>query len=180
MKKNSVFMACSLDGYIADKQGGIEWLHDFPNPEDDDLGYSDFISKIDAVVMGRKSFETVLSFDMDWPYTLPVFVLSHMLRKVPSDLEGKVHLLGGPVKEVVAEIHEKGYHRLYIDGGKSVQNFLKADLIDEMIITRIPKLLGGGTPLFGELSRTLDFQCIGSKIYLDAIVQNVFKRKRQN
>lgn len=68
MNKNSVFIATSLDGYIADSEGGIDWLNSVPNPEQDDMGYGEFMSRVDALVMGRKTFETVLSFGIDWPY----------------------------------------------------------------------------------------------------------------
>lgn len=73
-KKNSVFIATSLDGFIADKNGGIDWLHSLPNPDNDDMGYGAFMTQIDALIMSRKTFETVCGFDMDWPYTKPVFV----------------------------------------------------------------------------------------------------------
>jgi len=87
-KKNSVFIATSLDGYIADKTGAVDWLDLIPNPKQDDMGYFKFIKDIDALVMGRSSFETVLGFDVDWPYTVPVFVLSNSLNKVPENLVG--------------------------------------------------------------------------------------------
>lgn len=80
-KKNSVFIATSLDGFIADKNGRIDWLHSIPNPENDDMGYVKFEEKIDALVIGRGTFETVLGFDVDWPYHKPVFVLSNKLTR---------------------------------------------------------------------------------------------------
>ena len=82
-KKNLVFIATSLDGCIADKNGGLDWLHSIPNPENEDMGYPAFISQIDALVMGRTSFETVCGFDVDWPYSQPVFVLSNTLDTIP-------------------------------------------------------------------------------------------------
>lgn len=176
--KNHVFIAASLDGFIADKDGGIDWLHSTPNPDNIDMGYTEFISKIDALVMGRTTFETVCSFEMDWPYDKPVFVLSNTLTEVPKKLKGKVHLVKGTLTEILEQIRQQGYHRLYIDGGKTVQSFLKEDLIDSMTITTIPVLLGGGSPLFAELSNKLDFECTESKVYLDKIVQSHFRRIR--
>ncbi|MEX0289057.1 MAG: dihydrofolate reductase family protein [Flavobacteriaceae bacterium] len=177
-KKNKVFIATSLDGYIAEKDGGIDWLHAIPNPENLDMGYVEFTSGIDALVMGRTTFETVCSFGIDWPYTKPVFVLSNSLTKVADAYKDKVELVKGDLKEVVAEIHQKGFPRLYIDGGKTIQSFLKEDLIDEMIITIIPTLLGGGIPLFNGLLKPLDFKCVSTKIFLGEVVQNHFIRKK--
>ncbi len=177
-KRNLVFVARSLDGYIAGKNGELDWLNMIPNPEQLDMGYTQFIEQIDAIVMGRNTFEMVASFDVPWPYKIPVFVLSHTLTAVPTDYLGKIHLVRGSAQEVLKEIHEQGYHQLYIDGGTSLQGFLREDLIDEMIITTIPILLGEGIPLFSPLSKTLEFELVGSETYLDQIVQNHYRRKQ--
>ena len=175
---NKVFIATSLDGFIADKKGNIEWLHSIPNPNNDDMGYSNFTNEIDALVMGRNTFDTVNGFDIEWPYTKPVFVLSNSLKSIPKELEQKVVLIKGELKEVVSEINNKGYQNLYIDGGKTIQSFLKEDLIDEMTITRIPYILGEGIPLFSKLPSNLEFQCVESKIFIERVVQNKFIRVR--
>ena len=177
-KKNKVFIATSLDGYIADKNGGIDWLHTIPNPDNIDMRYGEFTSQIDALVMGRTTFETVCGFDMDWPYQKPVFVLSNSMTSIPNDYQDKAELVKGTLKEILERIYKKGCNRLYIDGGKTIHSFLKEDLIDEMTITIIPTLLGGGIPLFTELPNRLDFECVDSKIYLDKVVQNFFVRKK--
>ena len=177
MGKNQVFIATSLDGCIADKSGSIDWLHSIPNPNNIDMGYGEFISKIDALVMGRKTFETVCGFDMDWPYQIPVFVLSNTLNEIYEKFKDKAQLVKGSLKEILGEIHGKGCYNLYIDGGATIQGFLKEDLIDEMTITIIPTLLGGGIPLFSELPNRLNFQCVESKIYLNKVVQNKFIKK---
>lgn len=178
-KKNSVFIATSLDGYIADKKGGIDWLHSVPNPDLDDMGYTSFTKDIDAIVMGRKTFETVCAFDVDWPYKKPVVVLSHTLKEIPKSHLGKAFLVKGTLTEILDHIHQKGYYQLYIDGGTTIRSFLKEDLIDEMIITTIPVLLGGGSPLFSELPKEMKFELIGTKTFLNQISQNHYKRKRQ-
>jgi len=177
-KKNKVFIATSLDGFIADKKGEIDWLHSIPNPDNIDMGYGEFTSQIDALVMGRNTYETICGFDIGWPYQKPVFVLSNSLTSIPEKLKGKVILIKGPLKEVIEQIHEKGFYSLYIDGGRTIQSFLKEDLIDEMTITIIPCLLGGGIPLFNKLPKRLDFECVDSKLYLEKVVQNHFVRKR--
>lgn len=176
--ENKVFIARSLDGYIADREGGLDWLHAVPNPQQLDLGYESFLKEVDAIVMGRNTFETVCAFDMEWPYKKPVFVLSSGLGSIPEKLKAKVELLNGTPGEVLDQIHFKGYARLYIDGGRTIQDFLKEDLIDELIITTIPILLGGGAPLFGELPGTMEFEHAWSKLYLDALVQDCYRRKR--
>lgn len=176
--KNKVFIATSLDGFIADKDGGIDWLHSIYNPDNNDMGYGEFMSGVDALVMGRTTFETVCGFDIDWPYRKPVFVLSNSLTSVPKEYKNKANLVKGTLKEVIKQIQEKGFYNLYIDGGQTIQSFLKEDLIDEITITIIPYLLGGGVPLFANLSERLEFECADSKIYLEQVVQNRFMRKR--
>ena len=88
--KNTVYIATSLDGYIADRDGKLDWLESIPNPDGNDFGYSDFMENIDALVMGRNTYEVVLGFDIPWPYTKPVFVLSNFLESIPDELQEKV------------------------------------------------------------------------------------------
>lgn len=175
---NTVFIATSLDGYIADKHGGIDWLHAVPNPAQDDMGYNELISRVDALVMGRTTFETVCGFDIPWPYTIPVYVLSRTMESIPAAYKEHAFLVKGTLTEVLDQIHSNGHKRLYIDGGATIQSFLKEDLIDELIISTIPVLLGGGSPLFGDLTENLEFRHEESRRYLDAIVQNYYRRKR--
>ncbi|CDH47026.1 dihydrofolate reductase family protein [Candidatus Contendibacter odensensis] len=119
---NFVYIATSIDGYIATSEGGIEWLHEQPNPTNSDYGYSEFISNIDALVMGRHSFEKVRTFG-EWPYEKKVFVLSSTLANIPSDLVGKIEFISGAPNEVLSKIHLQGFNNLYIDGGIVIQNF---------------------------------------------------------
>ncbi|GAO44524.1 dihydrofolate reductase family protein [Flavihumibacter petaseus] len=177
-KKNSVYIGTSLDGFIADKNGGLDWLDAVPNPDNDDMGYTEFMTRIDALVMGRNTFEVVCGFDIEWPYQKPVFVLSNSMAAIPEKYHDKAILVKGPLKEVLSEIHEQGFHRLYVDGGKTIQSFLQEDLIDEMTITIIPFLLGDGIPLFDGLPERLLFECVDTKIALGSVVQNRFVRKR--
>ncbi|MCJ8345756.1 dihydrofolate reductase family protein [bacterium] len=176
---NIVFIAASIDGYIADKNGAIDWLHSIPNPEASDMGFLDHFERIDALLMGRKTLEVVCSLDVEWPYSKPVFVLSHSMTSIPQAYQDKVFLVKGPLKDILKDLKNKGYKNLYIDGGVTIQNFLKEDLIDEMVITTIPILLGGGSPLFGDLTEALNFKHIKAKRYADAIVQNYFVRDRK-
>ena len=175
---NSVFIASSLDGYIADKDGGLGWLQSIPNPENLDMGYVDLIGRVDALVMGRKTFEKVCSFDCDWPYSKPVFVLSNSMESIPEGYEGKAEPIKGSLSEVIEAIHQNGYNHLYIDGGVTVQSFLQQDLVYEMIITVIPIILGGGIPLFGVLPKPMEFEHVKTEIFLNAMVQNHYRRKK--
>ena len=177
---NKVFIATSLDGYIADKNGSIDWLHSIPNPDQNDMGYAEFMSDIDALIMGRNTFQTVCGFDIEWPYHKHVYVLSNTLTSIPKDFQEYASLVNGSLSQVLESIHSQGHQKLYIDGGSTIQSFLKEDLIDELIITTIPIVLGGGIALFGELTEPLTFKCVESKIYLDSIVQSKFVRKRNS
>jgi dihydrofolate reductase len=179
MSKNSVFIACSLDGYIADNNGGIEWLNLISNPEHKDLGYLKFMEKIDALLMGRKTFEKVMSFGIDWPYEKPVFVWSSQLQSVPTELQESVRIVDGSVAKILSEIKSRGYSQLYIDGGATIRSFLTEDQIDELIISRIPVLLGGGISLFGEMTEMLTFSLVKSEVFLNQIVQDTYIRKKE-
>lgn len=174
--KNSVYIGTSLDGHIADKNGGLDWLDSVPNPDGEDMGYVAFMERIDALVMGRSTFEAVLNFGIEWPYTKPVYVLSRTLTEIPADLIGKVWLVNGALKDVLKEIHDNGHTRLYIDGGATVQSFLREDLIDELIITTIPVLLGGGPSLFGDLEQPQTWELLDSKVILGQITQRHYQR----
>ena len=178
-KKNIVFIAKSLDGYIAGKNGELDWLEMVPNPDRIEMGFERLMTEIDAIVMGKTTFEVVCGFGGDWPYPKHVFVLSNSISKVPEGLEGKVTILKGNPKDVLESIHGKGFYRLYVDGGRTVQEFLRADLIDELRITTIPILLGGGFPLFGEHPNPMKFEHIESRLFLNQIVQDCYRRKRE-
>lgn len=154
--KCSVFIAASIDGFIARPDGDIEWLH---RPEYESSGlngitYENFIATVDALVMGRKTLEKVLSFP-EWPYEgTPVIALSHKTLEIPVHLQGKVEVLAADVSTLVELLAERGMKHLYIDGGQTIQAFLDAGLLNELIITRIPILLGQGVPLFSQDGRS--------------------------
>lgn len=172
---NFVYIATSLDGFIAKKNGSIDWLNEIPNPDESDYGYSDFMNNIDAIVMGRNTFELVLTFNQ-WPYKKPVFVLSRTLQKVSADLVGKAEIINSNPDTVVNLLNSRNYKNLYIDGGITIQKFLRNELIDEIIITRIPILLGRGIPLFAELVKEQRYEHTKTEIYNNAIVKSHYKR----
>jgi len=174
---NFVYIATSLDGFIATSDGGLDWLDESPNPEENGYGYAKFMSGIDALVMGRKTFEKVLTFG-SWPYDKPVYVLSNGKVMIPKTLETKVEVVSGTPKKVIAHLKKRGHQNLYIDGGVTIQGFLKEDLIDEMIITRIPVLLGNGIPLFGRLIQRLNFKHEKTELINESLVTSHYKRIR--
>lgn len=172
--KTTVYIATSLDGFIARKNGGIDWLFNIENPTNDDYGYSEFISGIDAIVMGRNTFEVVRTFNQ-WPYEKIVFVLSTSLKKIPDDLKDKASLLSMEPKQVLSHLSDLGYSNLYIDGGKTIQRFLRDNLIDEIIVTKVPVLLGDGIPLFGFLDKDVALKHIDTIVYPNGLVKSHYQ-----
>jgi dihydrofolate reductase len=175
---NIVFIATSIDGFISAPDGNLDWLSYVPFPDGEDGGFADFISRVDAIVMGRVTFETVAGFGHGWHYPVPGIVLSSTLNSAPAEFESHVEFASGTPQEIVELATERGFNNLYIDGGRTVQNFLGADLIDELIITEIPILLGGGDRLFGELGRQLGFELIGTEVISNQVIQKHYRRNR--
>ena len=174
--KTFVYVGTSLDGYLARKDGNIDWLAEFESKEVH-KSYGEFIRKIDAIVIGRGTFETVLSFPT-WLYERKVYVLSTTLKKVPTQLKGKVELLSMKPREVLKHLENKGYSTIYVDGGKVIQDFLKEDCIDELIITRLPVLIGNGISLFGSLNNDLRFRHLQTTVLSNGLVKSRYQRKR--
>jgi len=174
---NYVLIATSLNGFIADRDGGLDWLTSVPDPDGSDHGYAEFLDGVDAVVMGRTTFEKVLTFDAR-PYDKPVFVLSASLAAAAGDLAGKAEAVSGDPRSIVAALRERGYDNLYTDGGRTVQSFLEADLIDELIITSVSILLGDGVPLFGRIGRTLAFRHVSTEALTPELTKSRYVRDR--
>lgn len=153
-----VYIATSLDGFIARNDGGLDWL---PSPDgDDDLGFGAFFGSIDALVMGRNTYDMILSFG-SWAYgDTPVFVLSHRPIAQPEDPAARVEVISGSPGQVVAELSRRNLSNLYVDGGQTIQAFLRDGQIQRMIITRIPVLLGEGISLFGALEQDVTLKCV--------------------
>jgi dihydrofolate reductase len=176
---NTIYIATSLDGYIADSMGKVEWLQSVPVPEGDDLGFSDFMANVDAIIMGRVTFETVVGFGVGWHYGVPGIILSSTMTLAPKEFAEYVTFASGTPREIVDLAKEMGYSNLYVDGGVTVQRFLHDDLIDELIISEIPVLLGDGVRLFGVLDQQLNFELVGTEVLADQIIKKHYRRKRQ-
>jgi dihydrofolate reductase len=172
--KSIVYIAQSLDGFIAGPDGELDWLQDIDNPEGSDFGFSACMESIDALIMGRNTFEVVVTFDF-WPYTKPVFVASSSRKEIPSSLKDKAFLIQGTPKEMVAAMQAKGYSRLYVDGGILIQSFLKTGLIDELTVTTIPVLLGSGIRLFGHLEERIKLKLVNSEILANQLIKTTYQ-----
>jgi len=175
---NYIYIATSIDGFIAKPDGSLDWLEELDKPEDpeDDYGFADFLDKIDALVMGRKTFETVENFQ-NWPFNKPVFVLSTTMEKLPEKHHGKVEILNGEPKDILNHLNQRGFENLYIDGGQTIQRFLMEDLIDEMIITTASIILGEGIPLFHGLSGDMKFKCVNVEVLNPYLVKHYYVKE---
>jgi dihydrofolate reductase len=171
--KISVFIATSLDGFIARKNGDLDWL---PAADEDgeDYGYKEFISSVDLLVMGRHTYEEVLTFG-SWPYQdKKVIVLSSGYPHLPKELKDKVEVLNLTPRDLINTLTDKGIRHVYLDGGRTIQLFLKEGLVDEITITTIPVLIGEGLSLFGPLQQDIQFQLLESKHFDNGFVQSKY------
>lgn len=171
-----VYIATSLDGFIARPDGAIDWLGE--PPEGEDYGWAEFIAGIDAIVMGRVTFEQVLTFGA-WPYEgTPLVVLSRTIDTVPERLRGKAEISSSPPDVLLRELAARGCRRVYVDGGAVIQSFLRDDLIDELVINTLPVLIGEGIPLFGALPGDLAWKHLSTEAYPKGLVMSRYRRRR--
>ncbi len=155
--KTSIFIATSLDGFIARKDGSLDWLDRINQsvPPGVDGGFGDFLASVDALIMGRNTYEQVLSFNQ-WPYgEKPVFVMTSRELEIPLDLSRSVSQSSESPSSLLRRLEHKGLKHVYIDGGLTIQSFIKEGLINEMTITLAPVVLGEGKPLFSALPHDL-------------------------
>jgi dihydrofolate reductase len=151
----AAFLATSLDGYIARRDGSIDWLEKANAlvSSGEDCGYSEFFSSIDCIVLGRKSFDKVMSFP-EWPYVgKKVYVLSRLgIQRDAAELPPGVSVVSASVANLAQMLQEKGHRKVYVDGGEVVRQFIQSGLLDELTITRIPVLIHKGTRLFDDFN----------------------------
>jgi dihydrofolate reductase len=177
--KISVYIATSLDGFIARKDGNIDWLIEADDSGgDDDFGFKEFFDTTDCLVMGRNTMEKVLSFG-EWPYEDKlVIVLTNTLKEVPSELVGKIELYHGSIEELVKKLESAGHKHLYIDGGKTIQSFINADLLTDLTITKIPVIIGEGLPLFSKTKHDIKLSHIETRVHDCGFVKSIYEVKR--
>jgi dihydrofolate reductase len=167
----SVFVGASVDGFIARPNGELDWL---PEGGGEPHGYNEFFASVDALVIGRKTFETVLAFDA-WPYGDKRVVV---LSSKPVDLSaarGVVELMAGDPADIVAKLAATGAHHLYVDGGITIQRFLRAGLVRRLVITRVPVLIGEGVPLFGSLPKDVRLTHVATRDFPSGLVQSEYR-----
>jgi dihydrofolate reductase len=168
--KVTVFMGASVDGFIARPDGTLDFLPAEPEPH----GYEELMASVDALVFGRHTYETVLGFGGEWPYgEKPVFVLSS--RALPPPPAGAVvtHLSGEPAA-IVAELESRGIVHAYLDGGIAAQRFLRAGLVQRLVVTRVPVLIGSGIPLFGGLPHDVRLRHVATRSFPSGLVQSEY------
>ncbi len=178
--KCSVFVATSLDGFIARPDGSVDWLNaaNAAVPPGEDCGYRAFMATVDTLVMGRNTFEQVLTFG-EWPYgSTPVVVLSRRASSLPSNAPHTATSSQDAPTDLVARLSAEGNRHLYVDGGLTVQSFLAEHLIDELTITVIPILLGTGIPLFGPLPSDVNLSHVATRVYEFGFVQHEYRVQR--
>lgn len=176
MTTGHVFIATSLDGYVARKDHALDWLTKQPNFEGDDGGFAAFMESVDGLIMGRGSFRTLLGFD-EWVYTKPVIVLSNSMtdEDVPKHLKSKVRLSRSSPRDLMQELEQEGWKRAYVDGGKIVQSFLREGLITDLTITSIPILIGEGISLFGTIEADIDLALEHSRQLATNMLQATYR-----
>jgi dihydrofolate reductase len=172
----AVFVGVSLDGFIARLNGDLDWLMGEGGGDSAEYGYNEFIADIDAIVMGRRTFEKVLTFDKWYYGGKRVVVLSNLPLdlSLARDRGGVVELMGGSPAEIVSKLAASGARRLYVDGGITIQQFLCVGLIHRLIISRLPVLIGEGIPLFGSLPRDICLSHIATRTYPGGMVQSEY------
>lgn len=171
--KGSVFIATSADGFIARQDGSLDWLE---VPEaNEDYGFAGFMESVDALVMGRNTYDAVAAMG-EWPYgEKPVIVMTGRPLQIPETLSGVIETSALPPLELADELDRRGIHHVYVDGGKTIQSFLDAGLVGRMTITTIPVLLGEGIPLFGAVGGDVRLSHVGTMSYTNGLVQTTYE-----
>lgn len=171
--KVSAFVAASIDGFIARRNGSLDWLpkHD----PSEDYGFKDYINSVDLMVMGRNTFAKVITLDT-WPYgKLPIIVLSSKKPSIPKHLAQTVRTANSSPKDLVTKMTNHGVKHLYIDGGITIQRFIAAGLIDEITISRVPILLGRGVSLFTKMPKDVQLEHLTTQSYDNGIVKSSYQ-----
>ncbi len=173
--KASVFIATSLDGFIARANGDLDWLPAGGSASDDiENGFQEFLATVDTCVMGRHTFEKVLTLG-PWPYPDKPTVVLTSRAGPPAPPGANVEFLGGAPADIAARLAERGARHVYVDGGVTIRRFLDAGLIERLIVTRIPILLGGGISLFGAMGREIPLEHVATRRYPGGLVQSEYR-----
>ena len=144
-----------------------------PEEGGEDYGYQAFMNSVDAIVMGRNTYELVLTFG-GWHYSKPVVVLSTRGVNIAPELASKVLQTAGSPRDVLAFCETRGWTSLYVDGGVTIQRFLAAGLLDRLIVTRVPVIIGSGLPLFGAVPADVKLTHVQTRAYESGLVQSQY------
>lgn len=167
----SVFVGISVDGFMARPDGAVDFLPTNPEPH----GFEEFYASVDAVVIGRNTYEWVVSYGQ-WAYgKMRVVVLSTQKLDFSVFPQARVEQMSGEPAAIVAALAATGAKHLYVDGGVTIQRFLRAGLIDRMIVTRVPVLIGQGIPLFGVLPHDVRLEHVATRPYASGLVQSEYR-----
>jgi dihydrofolate reductase len=168
----SVFVGGSVDGYLAREDDALDFL---PPGSGEPHGYAEFWASVDALVIGRRTYETVLGF-AEWPYgTKRVVVLSATPLARAAPPAARIEHMAGAPADIVARLHASGAAHLYIDGGLTIQGFLRAGCVDRLTVTRVPVLIGRGIPLFGSLDGDLLLEHVATQAYPSGLVKSEYR-----
>jgi len=182
--KCSVFIATSVDGFIAKEDGSVDWLQTAGNPTIDmgdeaDMGMNEYMSTIDCMIMGRKCMDTISSMNLtpqQWPYgSAKIIVLSTTVKEAPANMKGKVKMYSGDLQALVFELENDGFKHAYIDGGTTIQQFINLKLINEITITIAPILLGEGKSLFGKTFKDIKLEEAKAIAFSNDFIQVKYK-----
>jgi len=168
MGKIILNLATSLDGFIAEENGGVDWLNDFGKPGEEDYGMSSFFEQCGTAVMGAKTYEQTLSFHF-WFGNMEGIIFTS--RELPL-FEGKsIRFVSRDPTEIVNALKEKQKDSWLVGGGALISQFIDKGLLDEMIVTIVPRLLGRGIPLSNGLNEVQKLKMAETKTYKDGVVQ---------
>ncbi|KAA0234750.1 MAG: dihydrofolate reductase [Actinobacteria bacterium] len=174
----SVYVGTSVDGFIARPAGEVDFL-DSAEPLDEDYGFADFLASVDALVMGRNTFDWVIESGVEWPYgDKLVLVMTSRAFVAPPGLADLVEPTGLGPAEVLIDLAARGVERVYVDGGQTIQSFLRAGLVDELTITKVPVLIGTGIALFGELTGDVRLEHLETTSFDNGLVQSRYRVPR--
>jgi dihydrofolate reductase len=168
----SVFVGISVDGFMARRDGSFDFLDQGGN---EPHGYEEFFASVDALVIGRKTFEVVLAFP-EWPYgDKLVVVLSSTELDFSKVRGGRVEQMGGAPREIIEKLAAKGVKHVYLDGGETIQRFLREGCVHHLTISRVPVLIGDGISLFGAVPRDIKLRHVATQSYAGGLVKSEYE-----
>jgi len=176
MIKTVLYIAASLDGYIARPDGSLDWLTSVPAPQTGDYGYNELLESIGTIIMGRKTYETIIGFGVDWPYTGKNTYVATTNKNVQVK-SPDTYLLTDPINEFVRKLKQKTQKDIWLaGGGEVIAKFINKGLLDTIIITLIPKIIGTGIPLFSDNLKETNWRLINTQSFNTGVVNLTYEK----